>query len=106
VQRSNPEYRSKIKIITKNKAIVKTLILLLAIVTISIVCLSSCAGPIYSKPAENNIGYTVDYLFEHDGCKVYCFRDNGNYVYFTNCAGNVTSIARDSIRVETIVKGK
>jgi hypothetical protein len=84
----------------------KTLTFLFTVVSIFIIGLSSCAGPIYSKPAENNQGYTVDYLFEHDGCKVYRFRDNGSYVYFTNCTGNVTSIARDSTRVETIVKGK
>ncbi len=85
----------------------KTRMLLLAVVTLFIVGLSSCATPtIYSKPAENNKNYQVDYLFEHDGCKVYRFLDNGNYVYFTNCTGNVTSISSDSTRVETIVKGK
>lgn len=85
----------------------KTRMLLLSVVAMFIAGLSSCATPtIYSKPAENNQGYTVDYLFEHDGCKVYRFYDRGNYVYFTNCTGNVTSVTSDSTRVETIVKGK
>ncbi len=84
----------------------KTRMLLLAVVTLFIVGLSSCADSIYSKPAENNKNYRVDYLFEHDGCKVYRFYDRGNYVYFTNCTGNVTCISSDSTRVETIVKGK
>ncbi|MDR1091238.1 MAG: DUF4884 domain-containing protein [Prevotella sp.] len=84
----------------------KTLVLLSAVVTILIVGLSSCAAPIYSKPAGNNQGYTVDYLFEHDGCKVYRFQDRGKYVYFTNCTGNVTGITGDSTRVETIVRAK
>lgn len=84
----------------------KTLILLFAVVAMFIVGLSSCASPIYSKPAENNTDYKVDYLFEHDGCKVYRFYDRGNYVYFTNCTGNVTAVTSDSTRVETIVKGK
>lgn len=84
----------------------KTLVLLFTVVTMLIVGLSSCASPIYSRPAENNQGYTVDYLFEHDGCKVYRFRDGNSWVYFTNCTGNVTSITSDSIRVETIVRGR
>jgi hypothetical protein len=38
----------------------------------------------------------VEYLFEHDGCKVYCFYDRGHYVYFTNCNNVVTSMECDS----------
>lgn len=85
----------------------KTLILLLAVVTMFILGLSSCVSkkPI-SIHESNNKDYGVSYLFEHDGCKVYRFVDDGNYVYFTNCTGNVTSITSDSTRVETIVKGK
>lgn len=84
----------------------KTFVLLLVIVTAFVLGLSSCASPIYSKPAENNQGYTVDYLFEHDGCKVYRFRDGNSWVYFTNCTGNVTNVASDSTRVQTIVVKK
>lgn len=87
----------------------KKLMLLLTVVTMFILGLSSCVAPrvpVYSQTSENNKDYQVDYLFEHDGCKVYRFRDNGNYVYFTNCTGNVTNITSDSTRVETIVKGK
>ena len=43
--------------------------------------------PLTQGPPENNKTYNVEYLFEHDGCKVYRFNDNGNYVYFTNCNG-------------------
>ncbi|MEP7372569.1 MAG: DUF4884 domain-containing protein [Chitinophagaceae bacterium] len=43
--------------------------------------------PLQTKESENNKTYNVDYLFEHDGCKVYRFYDHGNYVYFTNCRG-------------------
>jgi hypothetical protein len=43
--------------------------------------------PISSTKTKNNQTYTVSYLFEHDGCKVYRFFDNGNPVYFTNCNG-------------------
>jgi hypothetical protein len=59
---------------------------------------SSCylSLPVAYQVPENNPTYTVDYLFEHDGCKVYRFYDRGNYVYFTNCQGDVISIKNDS----------
>jgi len=44
-------------------------------------------NPVSTAPAQNNKQYVVDYLFEHDGCKIYRFNDNGHYVYFTNCRG-------------------
>lgn len=71
------------------------------------VMLLSCGlykDPISTDKAYNNPAYKVDYLFEHDGCKVYRFMDDGKYVYFTNCTGNVTSMAGDSTsnRVVTI----
>lgn len=60
----------------------------------------SLAGrPIAQSAPDNNPSYKVEYLFEHDGCKVYRFMDMGNYVYFTNCQGDVTSIENDSIRI-------
>ena len=50
---------------------------------------------------ENNTTYTVSYLFEHDGCKVYRFYDMGHYVYFTT-RGDVTAIKNDSTQHRTI----
>jgi hypothetical protein len=48
----------------------------------------------YSQPIEkeatNNSDYSVSYLFEKDGIKVYRFYDRGEYVYFTS-EGNVTN---------------
>ena len=35
----------------------------------------------------NNI--EVEFLFEKDGCRVYEFYRNGNYVYFTDCRGTI-----------------
>jgi hypothetical protein len=43
--------------------------------------------PIVREKSHNNKDYIVDYLFEHDGCKVYRFLDRSVYVYFTNCRG-------------------
>jgi len=54
--------------------------------------------PLVQAPSQNNRTYEVSYLFEHDGCKVYRFYDMGNYVYFSNCRGNVTAISTDSTR--------
>jgi len=68
------------------------------LLSILISALYSCSvqQPISSAPPQNNATYEVEYLFEHDGCKVFRFYDNGNYVYFTNCTGDVTSIKNDS----------
>ena len=66
--------------------------------------LTSCYSsiPLEKKPSENNTTYTVSYLFEQDGVKVYRFYDRGNYVYFTT-KGEVTSIKNDSTAQRTIV---
>jgi len=58
--------------------------------------------PISTQLPSNNGTYAVDYLFEHEGCKVYRFQDMGHYVYFTNCAGEVTSIKKDSTETRVI----
>jgi len=71
---------------------------------ISFLFLSFCYAsvPIKAEKPENNKTYEVDYLFEHDGCKVYRFYDKGNYVYFTNCEGTVTSIEKDSVETRVM----
>lgn len=40
--------------------------------------------------ATSNTAYDVDLLFEHDGCKVYRFYDNGRSRYFITCKDAVT----------------
>lgn len=52
--------------------------------------------PVSSKIAENNTDYRVDFLFEHDGCRVYRFIDRGEAVYFTSCNGETTRVVPDS----------
>ena len=76
-------------------------------IVLAIVCLfafSSCFTqvPLYSQKPKDNGTYSVDYLFEYEGCKVYRFFDNGNYVYFTSCSGDVTSFSNDSLK--TVIK--
>lgn len=66
---------------------------------IAILAFASCSisRPLRSEPSQNNDTYTVQYLFEHDGCKVYRFYDRGNYVYFTNCRGESMAVTDSSI---------
>ena len=66
--------------------------------------LHSCGinKPISTLVPDNNRTYQVDYLFEHDGCKVYRFQDNGRYVYFTNCNGETTSFQNDSVQTPVL----
>lgn len=66
--------------------------------------LASCfTRPVARQVAHNNAGYQIDYLFEHDGCKVYRFYDIGQYVYFTNCSGYVAAHSKDSSGQKKIV---
>jgi hypothetical protein len=75
------------EIIFKKNYVMKYLPLVL------ILLFSSCMiqQPITSQVSQNNTDYKVDYLFEHEGCKVYRFTDRGNVVYFTNCNGEAIS---------------
>ena len=76
---------------------------LLTIIGFEFVCVHTVKK--ISENLENNSTYTVSYLFEHDGCKVYRFYDKGNYVYFTT-RGDVTSITNDSTAQRTITINK
>lgn len=82
----------------------------LSLICMLLLSLSSCftERPVAKQVPQNNDTYNVDYLFEHDGCKVYRFYDRGNYVYFTNCTGDVVAISNDSTatRIQTMVKSK
>ncbi|PXV64084.1 uncharacterized protein DUF4884 [Dysgonomonas alginatilytica] len=86
----------------------KTFIILL--IGISLLSFSSCGSnePLVRTKAQNNATYEVDYLFEHDGCKVYRFLDNHKYVYFTNCTGDVTVSNNDSTntQIQTIIRNR
>ncbi len=80
-------------------------------VLVAVFCSCEIQQPISYKPADNNADYHVSYLFEHDGCKVYRFVDEGRYVYFTSINSDVTMIPNDStvinntVRVDTTVVG-
>ena len=79
--------------------------LLAALCVPALCCLTSCftERALLVTPTQNNPDYTVSYLFEHDGCRVYRFYDpwSGSYVYF-NTQGDATAIPNDSTRRQTI----
>lgn len=78
----------------------KNLLAMLSVAVLFVSCWTQV--PIQNTKPVNNETYEVSYLFEHDGCKVYRFKDGSNYVYFTNCNGNVTSIKNDSTATRVI----
>ena len=91
------------------KAIIKTSAII-AIFTLFFSCtiMQPRQKPVSSVTPNDNQTYKVEYLFEHQGCKVYRFLDEGHYVYYTNCNSDVTSIENDSTRtrVVTMVRNK
>ena len=68
--------------------------------------LAGCVAqhPISKVPASNNHYYNVEYLFEHDGCKVYRFMDNNCYVYFTTCNGEAMARADSSTTIRNTTR--
>jgi len=64
--------------------------------------------PLQTSPARNNQTYEVDYLFDHDGVKVYRFMDGSRYIYFTSPSTVVTAVQDDSARtvVPTLILPK
>jgi Domain of unknown function (DUF4884) len=65
----------------------------------------SCAWqrPIRRDIPKNNDTYRVEYLFEHEGCKVYRFLDRGNPVYFTNCNGSTFFRPDSSTTIQNVI---
>jgi len=49
----------------------------------------SCASEPVSKEATNNPDVPVAVLFDYDGCRVYRFRDAGQWIYFAKCGTSV-----------------
>lgn len=62
--------------------------------------------PLQTGPSQNNKTYEVEYLFEHEGCRVYRFRDFGNWVYYTNCNGSTFTRPDSSKVIQNTIKSK
>jgi hypothetical protein len=44
-----------------------------------------------AKESVQNGDFTVEFLFEQNGCKMYRFRDGSRFVYWSDCQGKVQS---------------
>ena len=63
---------------------------IIGLILISIT-LVSCYGDGIEKTKTNNDDYSVTYLFEKDGIKVYRFSDGLKYHYFTSGGETITT---------------
>lgn len=53
------------------------------------------AKPIDTEKTDN-VEISVGLLFEHDGCKMYRFKDNGNFVYYSSCNRPIVSFRKQT----------
>ena len=72
--------------------------LAISVVTMAAVAavLVACGEDPVSTARTDNPNVAVSKMFEHEGCKVYRFKDAGEYVYYTNCPGSVQSARVES----------
>lgn len=80
----------------------------LAVLLVSLCFLGCEKNPVNTKQT-NNPEVEVSLLFEHDGVKVYRFRDNGSYIYYTDVSGRTSWSQREGratrdVAVETVEK--
>ena len=66
--------------------------------TVSRTCVSTLLAAVLftgcvedGKESVQNGSFTVEFLFEQNGCKMYRFKDGGRYVYWSDCQGKVQS---------------
>ncbi len=57
----------------------------LCFVTAAAMAVSACANEPVSRAASSNPDVPVALLFEHDGCQVFRFHDDGHNRYYTRC---------------------
>lgn len=86
-------YQSRIR--TANRRIANSVlgfIIGTLIIGAAVLGLSGCGGKApQSVHATTNQGINVEFLFEHEGCRVYRFEPGGHYVYYTNCGDTSTT---------------
>ncbi len=75
------------------------------IIAIAIVALTftSCYKDPQSTTQTGN-GFEVEFLFEHDGVKVYRFRDGGNTHYFTSNGETMSTKSSGKTHYEENIK--
>ncbi len=69
-----------------------------AVPALSLALLSACMAEPVDRQRTNNPEFGVSRLFDHDGCTVYRFEDNGRKHYFVKCqSGNVRTMGSQSV---------
>jgi hypothetical protein len=66
----------------------------IACMTLLLFSLGCAEKPVSTAPS-NNANISVDFLFEHDGCKVYRFMDDGYYRYFVKCKTSAETLSTE-----------
>lgn len=67
---------------------------MIRVMSIGVLCLllaisAACAKDPVSKEDTNNPDVPVATLFDYDGCRVYRFKDAGQWIYFAKCGSSV-----------------
>lgn len=68
---------------------------ILAITSVAVL-LAACGKDPVSTGQSDNPNVPVSKMFEYEGCKVYRFKDAGEYVYYSNCSGTTTGFHAES----------
>jgi len=69
------------------------LVAVCAVAAVLVLSMGGCEVPPVSTSPTNNAAVPVSLLFEHDGCRVYRFEDEGRDHWFVRCAGASSSTA-------------
>jgi len=77
--------------------------LLLAATLIAAMGITGCYNDPQSTKIEGN-GIKVEFLFEHNGVKMYRFLDGGNVHYFTNKGETITTQSEGKTTYEETIK--
>lgn len=55
----------------------------------AIILMLSCGCVENAKQSVQKENFTIDFLFEINGCKMYRFKDGGDFIYWSDCEGRV-----------------
>jgi hypothetical protein len=64
--------------------------------------ISACKGD--AKESTKDGDFTIELIFEKDGCKMYRFRDAGDFIYWSNCEGRTEYEKTVSTGKTTVIK--
>lgn len=53
---------------------------------------AGCLGSPQETARTTNPDFVVEFLFDHEGCRVYRFRDEGHVHYYTSCRGSAITV--------------